>query len=85
METELDKEWREAQEALRELNAPSLSEEALICECYCVSVGDIREAFKDSRKVDVSLLTSRFGLGTGCGKCLRESENWIKLIFSESR
>lgn len=85
METELDKEWREAQEALRELSTPSLSEEALICECYCVSAGDIREMLKDSRSVDIALLTTRFGLGTGCGKCLKESVNWIKLIFSESR
>lgn len=76
-----DEEISEALAALREGEHPALADDTLVCECYCVSVLDIREACAMKRQVDVEPLRQRFGLGTGCGRCVRELLTWKDKIF----
>ena len=68
-------------EALLEGLRPALDDETLICECYCVSLLDIREACAKTRLVDVEMLQRRFGLGTGCGQCVKDLAVWHDRVF----
>ena len=79
MKSEQDLDISEALEALQGFKQPSLDGEVLICECFCVSVNDIRNACP--KGLDLELLSERFGLGTGCKTCLRDLPNWQSLVF----
>lgn len=67
--------------SLLDWNERTLAEDTLICECYCVSVLDIRRACAETRSVDIELLKVNFGLGTGCGQCIKDLASWKNLIF----
>jgi NAD(P)H-nitrite reductase large subunit len=58
-----------------------LDDEVLICECFCVSVGDIRSACANEKRVDLVKLQAEFGLGTGCQSCTKRIETWVHNIF----
>lgn len=57
-----------------------LSDEFLICECFCVSAGDIRGLYTQG-KPSVEQLIQVFGLGTGCQGCLNRKDDWINKLF----
>lgn len=78
----MDKEFFRQIDELDELLQPSpkLDDELLICECFCVSVGDIRK-FSEGSKVDLEALGNSLGLGHGCQTCLKRSDDWIEKIF----
>lgn len=78
----MDKEFLRLIDNVDELIArptDKLDDETLICECFCVSAGDIRELC--STEVDLDLLQERLNLGGGCQSCLKNKESWIKKIF----
>ena len=87
----MDAEELEALQELRELQAKGesdrnqklLADEVLICECKCVSVGEIREALNTGniKTVDLDYLKKRLGLGSGCSSCLKNFESWKSGIF----
>lgn len=52
-----------------------LDKNILICECMCISVGDIREFFKGN-EINLSDLSSGLNLGSGCSSCLKSFEQW---------
>lgn len=56
-----------------------LEDEVLICECFCVSVADIRELC--GTHVDLDLLKDQLNLGSGCQSCLKKKDDWINKIF----
>ena len=56
-----------------------LEDETLICECFCVNAGDIRNVCTSS--VNLDQLSDRFNLGQGCQSCIKNKENWINKIF----
>lgn len=56
-----------------------LDDETLICECFCVSVKDIKEVC--SSTVDIKLLEEEFNLGQGCQSCLKRLNTWVNHIF----
>lgn len=56
-----------------------LEDDLLICECFCVSVRDIREVCETH--VDLDLLQKDLNLGTGCQSCLKRKDDWIDKIF----
>lgn len=58
-----------------------LEDDTLVCECFCVNVADIRTTCSGSMEVDLEKLSSEFGLGTGCQKCIKESDYWVNRIF----
>ena len=58
-----------------------LSDDFLICECFCVSAGDIRTACESQGKVDLELIQNQLNLGSGCQGCLRRIDSWIGKIF----
>lgn len=58
-----------------------LADETLICECFCVSVGDIRNICRNEQRVDLALLKTTLGMGTGCGSCIKNKDYWIDRIF----
>jgi len=60
----------------------ALDHDVLICECFCVSAGDIRQFCGNSKEVDLKALEVNFGLGQGCKSCLKASNEWIEKIFS---
>lgn len=77
MSRPLDDEINEAMEASSEWKDPTLSDDVLICECYCVSAGDIRAAaLEKGGEIDVEYLQQRFQLGMGCGSCLSVVNKW---------
>lgn len=59
-----------------------LDDDCLICECFCVSAGDIRKV--SSETVDLTLLKAKFHLGTGCQSCIKNFESWKDKIFTVS-
>lgn len=58
-------------------------DDLLICECKCLSVGDIREALVTGKKntVDLNYLRENLGLGSGCSSCLKSFDSWKSKIF----
>lgn len=56
-----------------------LGDEFLICECFCVSAGDIRRSGNET--IDLEFLKNEFELGNGCQGCIRRKEDWIDKIF----
>lgn len=56
-----------------------LADDVLICECFCVSVGDIRSLCEN--QVDVDLLKDQLNFGGGCQTCLKRMDSWIDKIF----
>jgi NAD(P)H-nitrite reductase large subunit len=58
-----------------------LDDEALICECFCVNVGDIRRLCSNVQKVDIDLLSATFEMGHGCRSCLNRKDYWVNRIF----
>ena len=80
----MDKDFLTQIDNLDELIGPPknlLDDNVLICECFCVSVGDIREVCAATRVVDVEKLQDSFHFSQGCGTCLRRKNEWIDLIF----
>lgn len=57
-----------------------LNDETLLCECLCVSAGDLRQNFTPNTFI-LETLNSWQGMGTGCGQCLKNFENWKNKIF----
>jgi NAD(P)H-nitrite reductase large subunit len=68
-------------ELLSQLPAAQLGDDVLICECFCVSVRDIREACQYKQRVDLELLAKNLSLGHGCQSCLQSADSWQNLIF----
>ena len=81
-EYEMDKEIWHLIDTLEELlPAPEekLADDVLICECFCISVGDIRETCLN--EVDLDLLADRFNMGQGCQSCIKNKVSWIHKVF----
>jgi len=55
-----------------------LSDDVLICECFCVNVADIRETCPNG--VDLDVLAEKYGLGSGCRSCLMDKDSWLNKI-----
>lgn len=68
-------------ELLSQLHGEKLDDEVLICECFCVSVRDIREVCDSTQRVDFELLAKKLSLGQGCQSCLRTAQSWQDKIF----
>lgn len=51
------------------------SDDLLICECMCISLGQIREIV-GKNEVNLTLLREQLGVGTGCSSCLKSFEQW---------
>lgn len=82
IEYEMDKEFLRLMESVDELlpqAGEKLEDECLICECFCVSVKDIRELCHN--EVDLDLLKSHFNMGQGCQSCIKSFDSWSKKIF----
>lgn len=60
-----------------------IEDEVLICECMCISAGDIRKFFNENQIVNVDLdaLKREFGLGSGCSSCVKTFSQWKEKIF----
>lgn len=52
-----------------------LSDNTLICECLCISVGDIRNCLKGN-VVDFKILSDELKLGSGCSSCKKSFNDW---------
>jgi hypothetical protein len=79
MKSDQDLDISEAIDALQDRTHPALDGEVLICECFCVSVNDIRNTCPDD--LDLDLLAQRFGFGTGCMTCLKDLPKWKSLVL----
>lgn len=81
----MDKEFLSQIDRVEELLSPALEkleDEALICECFCVSAGDIREVCASIGRFDLELVQNNLKLGHGCQSCLRSIESWQSRLFS---
>ena len=52
-----------------------MSDDHLICECMCVSAGEIRQLLRE-KTFDLDLLRQEFGLGSGCSSCIKTLPDW---------
>lgn len=80
----MDKEFLSQIDRVEELlSSPTekLIDEALICECFCVNAGDIRQSCGKIQKVDLLTLRTNYNLGTGCQGCLKRIDDWVDKIF----
>jgi NAD(P)H-nitrite reductase large subunit len=68
-------------ELLGEMPKALLDDDVLICECFCVSVGDIREVCGETKLVDIEKLQQQFHFSQGCGTCIQRKNEWFDLIF----
>jgi hypothetical protein len=78
----MDKEFLHLMDSMNELIpqiTEKLGEEELICECFCVSAGMIREVCPD--QIDLTFLREKLNLGLGCQSCLKRKEDWISRIL----
>lgn len=82
MDKEFFRQIDQVSELLDESTAELLDDEVLICECFCVNVGDIREVCGHDGKVDLNTLAAVYGLGTGCQTCIKRKDLWIDRIFN---
>ena len=81
-EYDMDKDFLRLMETVDELitrPTEKLEDGVLICECFCVSAGDIRELCTSS--VDLDLLKDHFNMGQGCQTCIKNKNSWINKIF----
>lgn len=83
MKVEIDNDFINQINQVSELfnSTEKIDDEILICECFCVSALDIRQACAHLGKVDVSLLQTNLSLGHGCQGCLKRLDYWIDKIF----
>ena len=81
MDKELLRQIDQIDELLPNLSQGLLADDVLICECFCVSALDIREACRDQQKVDVQKLSDELSLGHGCQTCLKRIDSWVNNIF----
>jgi NAD(P)H-nitrite reductase large subunit len=58
-----------------------LEDETLICECFCVNVGDIKEVCHSLKAFDLKTVQDNFHLGLGCQGCLKRIDTWVNNIF----
>ena len=81
----IDKEFLSQIDLVSELlpdnSAAKLDDDVLICECFCVSVRDIRDACHSIQSVDFELLAKNLSLGQGCQSCLKAADTWKNKIF----
>jgi NAD(P)H-nitrite reductase large subunit len=63
------------------LSTEKLDDEVLICECFCVNVGDIREVCHSLQAFDLKTVQDNFSLGFGCQGCLKQIDTWVNTIF----
>lgn len=52
-----------------------LSCDILICECFCISAGMIREVCP--KNLDLDFLEKKLNLGSGCRSCIKRKEDWL--------
>lgn len=79
----MDKEFLNQIDRVAELfsTTEKLEDETLICECFCVNAGDIREACFSHKKFDLKTVQDNFHLGLGCQGCLKRIDTWVNNIF----
>ena len=58
-----------------------IDDDVLICECMCVSAGDIRKKFINSQVVDLDVLKNDLRVGQGCSSCVKSFAQWKDKIF----
>lgn len=58
-----------------------ISDDVLICECFCVDVKDIKESFNKLNDFDINILVKKFGFSTGCTSCLKGLDKKLEHIF----
>ena len=58
-----------------------LDDDVLICECFCVNVGDIKEVCHSLKTFDLKTVQDNFSLGHGCQGCLKRIDTWVNKIF----
>lgn len=51
----------------------AFNDDALICECKCVSYKEIKEYLNE--EIDFEFLAKEFGLGSGCKSCIEILKN----------
>lgn len=81
---DLLEEFNDYKDAIGDLCTNRLDDECLICECFCVNVADLRSRLQDIKELNeatIALLSREYGLGNGCGSCLKNKEMWKDRIF----
>lgn len=81
MDKEFLRQIDQASEFLTQNEPEKLADDVLICECFCVSVRDIREACDEAGKVDLELLKQRYSMGEGCTGCMKAVSDWVNKIY----
>lgn len=81
MDKEFLRQIDQASELLTQVASEKLTDDVLICECFCVNVRDIREACSGTGEVNLEVLREGFSLGEGCKSCVKAAPDWINKIF----
>lgn len=81
MDKEFLRQVDQANELLTQIASEKLADDVLICECFCVSVRDIREASSGVGEVNLEALSDRFSLGEGCKSCVKAVQDWVHKIL----
>lgn len=79
----MDKEFLSQIDQVDELisTTEKLDDDVLICECFCVNAGDIREVCHSLKAFDLKTVQDNFNLGHGCQGCLKRIDTWVNKIF----
>lgn len=57
-----------------------LPDDTLICECFCVSVADIRSLTEGTKDIDLSFLKQQTSMGSSCKSCIKSFKSWVDKI-----
>lgn len=64
-----------------------LKDTDLICECFLISAGDIRQSLAKSKSTKINDLPKwcfeNTDLGHGCGSCIKNQKDWKHRISNE--
>ncbi len=56
------------------------NENTLICECMCLTLGDIRDFIDGKSEISLKTMTEELGLGSGCSNCLKSFKQWKEKV-----
>lgn len=59
-------------------NSNKMHDDELICECFCVSLKDIKAHMKHNGEICLEALKDELNMGKSCANCIKNASSWMK-------
>lgn len=57
-----------------------MQDDELICECFCVSLKDIKTCLNQYGHFNLEVLSKELQMGKSCGSCIKSADSWKKYL-----